>query len=531
MRERIDPVRAAQANMRQPTIRRFYKEVEVREATGGGFELTLDGRPARTPGRHALASPSRPLMARVAEEWARQGDTVDPADMPVTRLLNSAIDGVAKTMDATRAEIARYAGSDLLCYRAEGPETLAERQRAAFDPVLRWAADRLGARFHLAVGVVHVAQPPEAIAAVRSALDAVDDPVTLAALSVVTNLTGSALLALAVHGGLLTPAEAWAAAHVDEDYQNEQWGVDEEASARRASRWRDMQAAADAGGDADELAAETWNPSMENPIDVNRQMWDERAHIHAQDRTGGYRLDRIRAGEYALHTIEEAELGDVSGKRVLHLQCHIGSDTLCLAGRGAKVTGLDFSQAAVDCARRLADETGLQADFVRGTVDEAPRVTRAPFDLVFTTWGTICWLPDVSVWARVIASVLKPGGELYFADAHPGFLLMEEVAGRMVPTYDFQTPPVGPLEFVEKTTYTGDPTVLTHQSTWVWIHPVSAVVGALIDAGLTIVMFHEHEALPWQGLPMLIRASDRLWRLPDGHPRFPLSYSLRARKG
>ncbi len=113
MPERIDPMRAAQANMRQPTIKRFYKEAQVREAEGGGFELTLDGRPARTPGKNRLAAASRALMGLVAEEWARQGDTVDPADMPVTRLLNSAIDGVARTMDETRAEIARYAGSDL----------------------------------------------------------------------------------------------------------------------------------------------------------------------------------------------------------------------------------------------------------------------------------------------------------------------------------------------------------------------------------------------------------------------------------
>jgi chaperone required for assembly of F1-ATPase len=244
MNEPRDPMRAAQANMRQPEVRRFFKAVEAREAKGGGFELMLDGRPARTPGRNRLAAASRALMLHVADEWARQGETLDPADMPLTRLLNSAIDGVSRTMDDTRDDIARYAGSDLLCYRAEAPEALAERQRAAFDPVLRWAAETFGARFNLAAGVVHVAQPPEAIAAVRSALDAVDDPVALAAFSVVTSLTGSALIALAVARGFLTPEAAWAAAHVDEDYQSEQWGVDEEARARRASRWRDMQAAA-----------------------------------------------------------------------------------------------------------------------------------------------------------------------------------------------------------------------------------------------------------------------------------------------
>ncbi|MGA8714667.1 MAG: ATP12 family protein [Roseiarcus sp.] len=243
MNEPHDPIRLAQVNMRQPTVRRFYKSVEVREAEGGGFELMLDGRAARTPGRNKLAAASRPLMERVAEEWARQGETIDPADMPLTRLLNSAIDGVAGTMEETRADIARYAGSDLLCYRAETPEALAERQRLAFDPVLEWAAEALGARFNLTAGVIHIAQPREALAAVGAALEAVDDPAALAALSVITSLTGSALLALAVARGFLTPAEAWRVAHIDEDFQNGQWGVDEEAAARRAARWREMEAA------------------------------------------------------------------------------------------------------------------------------------------------------------------------------------------------------------------------------------------------------------------------------------------------
>jgi SAM-dependent methyltransferase len=171
------------------------------------------------------------------------------------------------------------------------------------------------------------------------------------------------------------------------------------------------------------------------------------------------------------------------------------------------------------------------ANFVQGTVDEAPHLTPGPFDLVFTTWGTICWLPDITVWARVIASVLVPGGELYFADAHPSFLVLEEHVGRLVPMYDFQTPADRPLEFSNATTYTGDPTIMTHQSTREWIHPLSAILGALIDAGLTIVMFREHEVLPWRGVSILVPASDRLWRLPDGHPRIPLSISVRAKKG
>jgi 2-polyprenyl-3-methyl-5-hydroxy-6-metoxy-1,4-benzoquinol methylase len=263
---------------------------------------------------------------------------------------------------------------------------------------------------------------------------------------------------------------------------------------------------------------------MTDPIEINRRSWDECAEIHARDATGDYKLDRLRAGEDTLHQIEAAELGDISGKRVLHLQCHIGQDTLSLARRGALVTGLDFSGAALNVARGLAAETGLSASFVQGTVDQAPQLTPGPFDLVFTTWGTVCWLPDLKVWGKVIAAVLAPGGELYFADFHPSFLVLEEEAGRLVAKHEDQ-----PLEFVNATTYTGDPTVRTHQSTREWIHSLSAIIGALIDAGLTITMFREHEVLPWRA-EGLVPAGEGLWRLPDGHLRIPLCLSLKAKK-
>src|SRR5262245_29855566 len=238
---------------------------------------------------------------------------------------------------------------------------------------------------------------------------------------------------------------------------------------------------------------------MDEPIEINRRNWDERATIHTRDAAGSSILARLRAGEDFLLPIEATELGDISGKRVLHLQCHIGRDTLCLVRRGAIVTGLDFYSVATDFARQLANEAGLKATFVQGTVDLAPRLTPGPFDLVFTTWGTLCWLPDMKVWASAIASVLAPGGELYCADAHPAFVTLEEQAGRLMPTYDFQTPPDRPLEVVDPTTYMGDPAaVMTHKSTRVWIHSLSTILGALIDAGLTITMFREHEFLPWR---------------------------------
>jgi len=238
-----DPMRAAQANMRPEPVRRFYKIAEVVE-DNGRFALSLDGRRARTPGRNPLAHVSRALMTGVAEEWARQRDTIDPADMPLTRLMNSAIDGVAHTMAETRADILRYAGADFLCYRAEAPDTLVARQAHAFDPVLRWAAASLGARLDVTAGIVHVAQPQAALAAIAAALDAYDDPAALAALSVMTTLTGSALLALAVARGFLKPEAAWRAAHIDEDFEIERWGVDPEAMARREARGHEFEAAA-----------------------------------------------------------------------------------------------------------------------------------------------------------------------------------------------------------------------------------------------------------------------------------------------
>jgi chaperone required for assembly of F1-ATPase len=237
-----DPMRAAQANMRSQPVKRFYKTAEVSEE-GGRFVLSLDGRHARTPGRNPLAAQSRALMLEVAEEWNRQRETIEPTAMPLTRLLNSAIDGVAHKMAETRADILGYAGSDLLCYRAEEPDTLVARQAHAFDPVLRWAAETLKARFTVATGVMHVRQPPDALAAIGAVLEAYDDPIALAALSVMTTLTGSALLALAVACGFLSAEAAWRTAHVDEDFQAERWGADMEAMARREARWREFEAA------------------------------------------------------------------------------------------------------------------------------------------------------------------------------------------------------------------------------------------------------------------------------------------------
>jgi len=238
-----ESIKRAQADMKAPQVKRFYAQADVGEIDGG-FALRLDGRIARTPAKAKLIAPARALAQAIAAEWAAQGDFLQPAAMPLTRLANSALDGVAHALPQTVVEIAGYAGSDLVCYRALEPEALAVRQAAAFDPVLAFAEDALGARFVLAGGIMHVPQPEPSLQAVRAAVEAYAEPFALTALHALTSLSGSALLALMVAHGATTTEAACAAAHVDEDFQIERWGADEEAAQRRAARARDFAAAA-----------------------------------------------------------------------------------------------------------------------------------------------------------------------------------------------------------------------------------------------------------------------------------------------
>jgi chaperone required for assembly of F1-ATPase len=240
--EARNPMKAAQKAMKPALPRRFYREARS-EPRDGAFVLTLDGRPARTPGRNAVAMPTAALGEAVAAEWQAQGDEIDPATMPLTRLVNSAIDGVAPNMVAVTDDLLKYGRSDLVCYRAGEPDRLAAEQAATWDPILAWARDELGARFVLSQGVTFVEQPGPALDAIRACLAGVTSPFALAALHVMTTLAGSVLIALAHAAGQLSAEEAWGAAHVDERFQESVWGEDEEALRRRALRKANFMAA------------------------------------------------------------------------------------------------------------------------------------------------------------------------------------------------------------------------------------------------------------------------------------------------
>ena len=238
-----NPMERARAQMRQPQPKRFYSKVEVAEAEDG-FRVLLDGKPVRTPGRAFLAMPTEAAARLVAEEFEAQGETLDIPAMPVLRLANTALDGVAQDPQSVLEDILRYASCDLVCYRADGPDGLIARQAECWDPVIDWARATLSARMMLAEGVMHVDQPREAIAAIGVHLNARREPLRLAALHVMTSLTGSALLALAVDMGELSAEDGWTAAHVDEDWNIAQWGEDSEAKAMRIAKHRDMIGAA-----------------------------------------------------------------------------------------------------------------------------------------------------------------------------------------------------------------------------------------------------------------------------------------------
>jgi SAM-dependent methyltransferase len=261
-----------------------------------------------------------------------------------------------------------------------------------------------------------------------------------------------------------------------------------------------------------------------NWLDVNRANWDDRVRVHAASEF--YDLAGFRAGRSTLRAFEPPEVGDVTGRTLLHLQCHLGLDTLSWARLGARVTGLDFSTPAVEAARALAEDTGLadRARFVASDVHRAPEALGGErFDVVYTGFGALVWLPDPTKWARVVADLLVDGGFLYLAEFHPlGELLGDD--GRTVAEDYFRT---GDLTCDEPHTYTDGPELTSTRSVQ-WRHPLGEVVTALAGAGLRLDFLREREHTLFRRYPVLEATGDGEYRFPPGHPRLPLVYSLRA---
>jgi SAM-dependent methyltransferase len=265
--------------------------------------------------------------------------------------------------------------------------------------------------------------------------------------------------------------------------------------------------------------------SLHSRTDPNRAWWDERVPIHVG--SAFYDVDGFRAGGSSLRPFEIEEAGDVAGKRLVHLQCHFGLDTLSWARRGARVTGLDFSAPAVEAARALAARAGIDAEFVQADVyDAVATLGGRRFDVVYTGRGALNWLPDVDRWAAVMAGLLAPAGRFYLTEAHPVANVFADDSLTVTHPY-FK--PDGFVWDDDGGSYAEPDAATTHNRTIEWSHPIGAVVTALAAAGLRIELLHEHERTFAIGWPFLERdPGERLFRLPGDVPSLPLMYSLLA---
>lgn len=265
---------------------------------------------------------------------------------------------------------------------------------------------------------------------------------------------------------------------------------------------------------------------MDEYLEANRKNWDDRVPIHV--RSEFYDVPGWLADERGPLPSELALVGDVTGKSLLQLQCHFGMETLQWARAGAIVTGLDFSQAAIDAARELATKAGLdtKSTFVCSDVYEATEALRGQrFDVVYVTIGALCWLPDVRAWAKVVASALEPGGQFYLFEVHPFSACIDDDG--MQVTYDYFQDSNAPMVIDDGTTYT-DGGSIAHTTTFEWIHSLADIIQSLIDEGLVIDTLLEHDWTVFQQFPWLEKDADGIFQIPSGRPRIPLTFTLHA---
>jgi SAM-dependent methyltransferase len=260
---------------------------------------------------------------------------------------------------------------------------------------------------------------------------------------------------------------------------------------------------------------------------ANQTFWDEIAPVHV----AAYKeVAMLRAGESVLDPIELREIGDVTGKTLLHLQCHIGTDTLSWAQEGAEVTGVDFSPQSIAAARRLRDELNLAATFIQANIYDVPQILDQTYDIVYTSRGVLCWLRDLTAWGQVIARTLKPGGIFYIMEQHPIINTLEETEnGELVFRYRYFHAPEPTKWDAEGGDY-ADATYIVQNPTYEWSWSISDIVNALLNAGLQVEHINEYERLFFQYFPGMVPCSDRWYDLPKYRGKLPLLFTLKARQ-
>jgi SAM-dependent methyltransferase len=267
-------------------------------------------------------------------------------------------------------------------------------------------------------------------------------------------------------------------------------------------------------------------------IEANRVNWDNRTPIHV--RSAFYGLDGSRPASYWFADFEWADLGELSGADVLQLQCHVGAETIAFPGRGAKTVGLDISGESIAAARRIARDAGVDIEYVQSDVYDAHAALGGrSFDVVYTSKGAVFYLPDLPLWAEVVAGLLRPGGVAYVVDFHPLLVSLGPVpppdgSEDLVLRYDYLNR--GPVERDATYTYTDGPPLSGGRVAYEWLHGIGEVINAFVDAGLRIERVRESDRIPWPRWSSMIPTEDGWFRLPDSAPRIPLLYAVLARK-
>ena len=267
---------------------------------------------------------------------------------------------------------------------------------------------------------------------------------------------------------------------------------------------------------------------MDDHMKINLDLWNEWTPIHQKSKS--YDVEGFKSGRCTLHSTELEELGDVSGKSLLHLQCHFGMDTMSWARLGAKVTGVDFSDKAIKLAKSLSKELDIEADFICSNVYDLPKVLTGKFDIVFTSYGVLCWLPDIKGWAKVITHFLKPGGVFYMVEAHPFCNVFENESYtkelKLHHTYFYSAEPT---RYEPDGSY-ADRTAKVVNPSYEWTHGLGDIINAFVSAGLEIEFLHEFPFCNYDIFPFLEQGEDKKWRLKGNKEIIPLMFSLKATK-
>jgi len=263
-------------------------------------------------------------------------------------------------------------------------------------------------------------------------------------------------------------------------------------------------------------------------VEANRRRWDELVPIHASSRF--YDLEGFKKGRSTLLPVEIEELGDLQRKRLLHLQCHFGLDTLSLARRGAVVTGVDYSKKAISLAKEISLDVGIEARFIESDIYDLPSILSEEFDIVFTSYGVLCWLPDLGAWASVVSRMLVKGGSFLLVEDHPMASIIDEVAQAPIRCALPYFSDGGPAKFEVEGTYTDRRAKVENSTSFEWTHPLSEIIDSLVEAGLRIEHVHEFPFSFFQRHESMRMRPDGTWHLPDEFPSFPLLLSIKAIK-